>query len=123
VTSVNQDSVAITPAYRWLIVISGLSGTLVVIFSATMINVAVPSIMGAYGVGQDLAQWAATAYIATMVIGQLMNNWLVSAIGERYAFCVLLVLFTSYNPWCWPQSFRFFRKNGVALPSVYSAWA
>jgi DHA2 family multidrug resistance protein len=94
VTSVNQDSVAITPAYRWLIVISGLSGTLVVIFSATMINVAVPSIMGAYGVGQDLAQWAATAYIATMVIGQLMNNWLVSAIGERYAFCVLLVLFT-----------------------------
>ena len=93
-TPATKDKSAVTPAYRWLVAISGLSGTLAVILSATIINVAVPSIMGAYGVGQDLAQWAATAFIATMVVGQLMNNWFVGAFGERYAYCLLLILFT-----------------------------
>ena len=93
-TTADQDTANVTPAYRWLVAISGLFGTLAVILSATMINVAVPSIMGAYGVGQDLAQWAATAFIATMVVGQLMNNWLVGAFGERYAYCLLLILFS-----------------------------
>ena len=90
----DQDAAAVTPAYRWLVAATGLFGTLAVILSATMINVAIPSVMGAFGVGQDLAQWAATAFIATMVVGQLMNNWLVGAFGERYAFCLLLGLFT-----------------------------
>ena len=89
-----EDSPAVTPAYRWLVTVSGLFGTLAVILSATMINVAIPSVMGAFGVSQDLAQWTATAFIATMVIGQLMNNWLVSAFGERYSFCLLLILFS-----------------------------
>ena len=35
-------------------------GAMTMVLSATMVNVAVPSIMGAYGVGQDMAQWAAT---------------------------------------------------------------
>ncbi|MEQ8195756.1 MAG: DHA2 family efflux MFS transporter permease subunit, partial [Rhodospirillales bacterium] len=93
-TAIDQDVAGITPAYRWLVAISGLSGTISVILSATMINVAVPSIMGAFGVGQDIAQWTATAFIATMVTGQLMNSWMVNAFGERYAYCLTLILFT-----------------------------
>lgn len=65
-----------------------------------MVNVAIPSIMGAFGVGQDLAQWAATAFIATMVTGQLMNSWMVNAFGERYAYCLTLALFTASSLVC-----------------------
>jgi len=64
------------------------------ILSATMVNVAVPSIMGAYGVGQDLAQWASTAFLATMVASQLLNTWMVAAMGQRFAFSMTLVVFT-----------------------------
>jgi DHA2 family multidrug resistance protein len=65
------------------------------VLSATMVNVAVPSIMGAFGVGQDLAQWAATAFLATMVASQLLNTWAVQAFGQRNSFCIALLIFTA----------------------------
>jgi len=82
------------PAYRWLVTIGGLLGAMSMVLSATMVNVAVPSIMGAFGVGQDLAQWAATAFLATMVASQLLNAWAVEAFGQRTIFCLSLVIFT-----------------------------
>ncbi|MEE8351182.1 MAG: DHA2 family efflux MFS transporter permease subunit [Rhodospirillales bacterium] len=82
------------PAYKWLVTFAGLLGAMAMILSATMVNVAVPSIMGAFGVGQDLAQWASTAFLATMVASQLLNAWLVSAFGQRFTFNLTLVVFT-----------------------------
>mgnify|MGYP002819178146 FL=1 len=58
-----------------------------------MVNVAVPSIMGAFGVGQDQAQWASTAFITTMVASQLLSGWVVMALGQRYTYSLSLVLF------------------------------
>ena len=81
------------PAYRWLVTISGMAGAMSMILSATMVNVAVPSIMGAYGVGQDVAQWAATAFISTMVASQLLNAWLTGAFGRRFTFTLTLLMF------------------------------
>jgi MFS transporter, DHA2 family, multidrug resistance protein len=78
---------------RWPLVFGGLLGAMSTVLSATMVNVAVPSIMGAFGVGQDLAQWAATAFLATMVASQLLNTWAVQAFGQRSAFCLALVIF------------------------------
>ena len=81
------------PAYRWLVTLGGLLGSMSMVLSATMINVAIPSVMGAFGIGQDLAQWAATAFLATMVISQLLNSWMVQAFGQRISFCFALVVF------------------------------
>ncbi|MEQ8192850.1 MAG: DHA2 family efflux MFS transporter permease subunit [Rhodospirillales bacterium] len=82
------------PAYRWLVTFAGIIGAISVVLSATIVNVAVPSVMGAFGVEQGQAQWIATGFIATMVASQLMNAWVVAALGERVAFCGLLSLFT-----------------------------
>jgi len=81
------------PAYRWLVTAAGLLGAMSMVLSATMVNVAVPSIMGAFGVGQDLAQWAATAFLATMVASQLLNAWAVEAFGQRTTFSLSLLIF------------------------------
>ena len=62
------------PSYRWFVTAAGLTGAIAMILSATLVNVAVPSIMGAYGIGQDVAQWAATAFLATMVASQLLKQ-------------------------------------------------
>lgn len=80
-------------AYRWLVTASGLLGAIAMILSATIVNVAVPSIMGAYGVGQDVAQWAATAFLTTMVVSQLLNSWVVKTMGQRYAYAMALTVF------------------------------
>ena len=63
------------------------------ILSATIANVAVPSVMGAYGIGQDRAQWMATAFIATMVASQLVSAWFANALGVRTAFIVINAVF------------------------------
>ncbi len=80
------------PAYRWLVTAAGMTGVVAMVLSATIANVAVPSVMGAFGVGQDQAQWLATAFIATMTAGQLLNAWIVAALGRRTGY-VLLILF------------------------------
>jgi EmrB/QacA subfamily drug resistance transporter len=92
--SVDRQFQRFGPAYRWLVTFGGLVGAMSMILSATMVNVAVPSIMGAFGVGQDLAQWASTAFLATMVASQLLNTWMVSAMGPRLAYSMTLVAFT-----------------------------
>ncbi|MEE9317636.1 MAG: MFS transporter, partial [Rhodospirillales bacterium] len=92
--TVEQQAARFGPAYKWLVTIAGLLGAMSMILSATMVNVAVPSIMGAYGVGQDMAQWASTAFLATMVASQLLNTWMVNAFGQRLAFSITLVVFT-----------------------------
>ena len=80
-------------AYKWLVILAGLLGSMSMVLSATMVNVAIPSIMGAYGVGQNLAQWAATAFLTTMVASQLLNAWMVGAFGQRIVFCFALAFF------------------------------
>ena len=63
------------------------------VLSSVSMNVAIPSVMGAFGVGQDKAQWVATGYLATMVIGMLLNSWLVAAMGIRMTFMLSTALF------------------------------
>ena len=51
-------------AYRWYAVSAVIAGNIAAVLATTIINVAIPSIMGAFGVGQDQAQWLATSNLA-----------------------------------------------------------
>jgi DHA2 family multidrug resistance protein len=73
---------------------TGLFGAFAMVLSATIVNVAVPEVRGAFGVGQDEAQWMATAFLATMTASQLLNAWMIAAFGKRGAFLWTLVVFT-----------------------------
>src|SRR3546814_13103664 len=48
--------------------------------------------MGAFGVGQDKAQWVATAFFASQVATMLLNAWLVSVLGQRTTFIGTLIV-------------------------------
>ena len=63
------------------------------ILSSTMVNVAVPSIMGTYGVGQSEAQWMATAFLAAMTASQLLAAWFIAVFGRRTSFSVVMLVF------------------------------
>ncbi|NKB59721.1 MAG: DHA2 family efflux MFS transporter permease subunit [Alphaproteobacteria bacterium] len=81
------------PIYRWLVTIAGLAAFFTMVFSSTMVNVAIPDVMGAFGVGQDKAQYLSTAFIATTVTSLLLNNWFIAKVGQRPAFSLSLLLF------------------------------
>jgi EmrB/QacA subfamily drug resistance transporter len=57
------------------------------------VNVALPDIMGAFGIGQDRVQWLSTGALAAMTMGMLVNAWLIHSFGQRKTFIVALSVF------------------------------
>ena len=82
------------PSYRWLVTITGMVGVVSMVLAMTTVNVAVPDVMGAFGIGQDQAQWMSSAYTAAMTAGMLMNAWVTGVLGERRAFVGALFFFS-----------------------------
>ena len=60
----------------------------------TIVSVAVPSVMGTFGVGQDKAQLLATGFYVAMTISQLVCAWLIAAIGHYYTYLVSMIIFS-----------------------------
>jgi EmrB/QacA subfamily drug resistance transporter len=79
--------------YRWLATATVMMGTVAAMLTTTSVNVALPDIMGAFGIGQDRVQWLSTGALAAMTIGMLLNAWLVQSFGERRVFQCALTLF------------------------------
>jgi len=69
-------------------------GVVSMVLAMTTVNVAVPDVMGAFGIGQDKAQWMSSAYTAAMTAGMLMNAWITGVLGERRAFVGSLFFFS-----------------------------
>src|SRR3954469_24419714 len=82
------------PNYRWFVTITGMVGVVSMVLAMTTVNVAVPDVMGAFGIGQDQAQWMSSAYMATMTAGMLINAWLTGSLGERRVFVGALLFFS-----------------------------
>src|SRR5688572_11131793 len=68
-------------------------GTISAVLTTTTVNVAIPDIMGAFGIGQDRAQWLSTGALAAMTVGMLLNAWLISRYGQRRTFIAALCVF------------------------------
>ncbi|MBT6276476.1 MAG: DHA2 family efflux MFS transporter permease subunit, partial [Chromatiales bacterium] len=81
------------PIYRWIATLTVVSASITTVLSATIVNVAVPQVMGSFGIGLDQVQWMATAFLATMTVSQLLSAWLLDCLGTRTTFVAMLVLF------------------------------
>jgi DHA2 family multidrug resistance protein len=81
-------------AYIPLVMASGMVASFVMVVSSTIVNVAVPDVMGAFGIGQDQAQLMATAFNVSMTASQLLNAWVVAVLGQRYGFAAALAIYT-----------------------------
>ncbi len=80
-------------AYPWLVAVTVLSAFSTVVLTSSIVNVAVPDVMGAFGVGQDQVQFIATAFFATMTASLLISPWVVDKLGVQLTFSISLVLF------------------------------
>ena len=81
------------PRYRWLVTTTVLFGTISAMVTTTSVNVAIPDIMGAFGIGQDRAQWLSTGALAAVTVAMLVNAWLIRSFGERKTFVGALAVF------------------------------
>ena len=83
------------PRLRIYSTITVMMGVVSAVLTTTIVNVAIPDIMGAFGMGQDRAQWLFTGALAAMTIGMLTNAWIVRSFGERRTFVGGLAIFTT----------------------------
>jgi EmrB/QacA subfamily drug resistance transporter len=83
------------PAYRWLATVTVMLGTISAVLTTTSVNVAIPDIMGAFGIGQDRAQWLSTGALAAMTVGMLLNAWMMTSFGQRRTFIGALCIFVA----------------------------
>ena len=81
------------PKYRWVVTVVALMAFFCMVFASSMINVAIPNVMGAYGVGQDKAQFLSSAFLATTVTSLLANTWLIARFGQPATFSASLIVF------------------------------
>ncbi|WP_290649664.1 DHA2 family efflux MFS transporter permease subunit [Aquisalimonas sp.] len=81
------------PAYKWLATATVMLGTLSMTLATTIVNVAIPDIMGVFGMDQSQAQWLATGFLAAMTAFMLLSAWALSAFGMRAAYIGAMVVF------------------------------
>lgn len=79
--------------YRWYAVAAIISGNIAAVLASTIINVAIPSIMGAFGIGQEEAQWLSTANLAACSVAMLCGSWFMQAVGLRATVFWMMALF------------------------------
>ena len=71
------------PAYKWYATVTIMVATVAVVLSATIVNVAIPAVMGAFGISAVQAQWISTGFLAAMTATMLLADWADRAFGMR----------------------------------------
>ncbi len=80
---------------NWLIIGVLAMGSIATMTAATIVNVALPSVIGALGLGQDEAQWLSTAFLASSTGFMLFNTWAVARWGMRASFVLAMAMFVA----------------------------
>lgn len=83
------------PAYRWLVTSTVMLATFASVLTATSVNVALPDIMGAFGLGLDKIQLISTGFLAAMTGTMLLNAWMVESFGQRNTYIGSVLVFVA----------------------------
>ncbi|MGH2613209.1 MAG: DHA2 family efflux MFS transporter permease subunit, partial [Rhabdochlamydiaceae bacterium] len=87
-----------TPAYPWYVLITVMMSTFMVVLDGTIVNVAIPTIMAAFGETISQVVWVSTAYLIALSIALAVSGWLTEHFGAKQAFMwgVVIFVFSSY---------------------------
>src|SRR5579875_26796 len=82
-----------SPPGKWLVAAAVLLGTFLSVMDVTVVNVAMPHMMGAFGVNLLSITWVSTAYSIAEIIMVTMSAWLSSVMGRRRLFLASMAIF------------------------------
>ena len=81
------------PRYRWWATITSIIGHFPTLLTGTIINIAIPNVMGALSMTPEEAQWLATSYIAASTVTMLLAAWAIENFGMRDTFVGAMLIF------------------------------
>ena len=80
-------------SYRWLAVVTIMSGSIASLLTSTIINVAIPAVMGAFGMTLDQSQWLSSGFLAAATVTMLLSAWAVEAFGMKAIYITGMTMF------------------------------
>lgn len=83
-----------SPQYKWWVLANVMIGTFMAVLDATIVNVGLPKIMSAFGVGIDKIEWVLTAYLLSMAVMLPTAAWLAERFGFKRMYFAGLFFFT-----------------------------
>jgi DHA2 family multidrug resistance protein len=80
--------------YKWFVLANIMLGTFMAVLDSTIVNVSLPKIMSAFGVGLSTIEWVITAYMLAMAAMLPTSGWLADKFGYKRVYFWGLFLFT-----------------------------
>ncbi len=80
--------------YKWFVLANIMIGTFMAVLDATIINVALPKMMSAFGVGLDTIEWVLTAYMLALAVMLPAAAWLADHFGYKRMYFMGMLVFT-----------------------------
>lgn len=93
-----RENIRQSNAYKWFILGLIMLGTFMAVLDVTVVNVGLPAIMSAFGIGISTAEWVITAYMITMTVMLPSAGWFADRYGNKRIYILGLVLFT-FGSW------------------------
>lgn len=107
-------------AYKWWILGMIMLGTFMAVLDVTVVNVGLPAIMSAFGIGISTAEWVITAYMITMTVMLPSAGWFADRFGNKRIYILGLALFTLGSWLCGKAPGDLFLIGARALQGVGS---
>ena len=85
---------------KWIITITVIMASLLELIDTTIVNVALPDIMGNLGATLEDAGWLVTGYAVANVIVLPMSGWLGDRFGRKNYFLASILIFTAASYLC-----------------------
>jgi MFS transporter, DHA2 family, multidrug resistance protein len=85
---------------RLLIVVSVMMAVMLEIIDTSIVNVAIPSMMGNLGATLDEIDWVITSYIIANVIVIPLTGWMATRFGRKRYFITSICIFTAASALC-----------------------
>lgn len=84
----------VSAASRWVIALAVMSGAFLVVMDISVVNVALPHMMGNFGESLSAITWVATSYSIAEIIMLTMAGWWTTLLGRKRFYLASLALFT-----------------------------
>ena len=87
-------------AHRYLIALTVTLASVLELLDTSIVNVAIPHMMGTMGATLDQIAWVSTGYVVANVIVLPITGWLSARFGRRRYFAASIALFTVASFFC-----------------------
>ncbi len=86
--------------YKQIVAVAFVFGVFMDLLDTTIINVAVPSLQGHFGVGASRIEWVVTGYLCSLAVWIPASGWIGDRFGTKRTFMFALAMFTTSSALC-----------------------